>query len=257
MTTESPDDLDRRTRELDLEKREEELRQLRANARVRWITPAALAALLPLIAGFGLWVVGEVKQYNEGYRALREKAGLEREKEALQTEKARLYQEIQTLLPLKEHYAEEARRLKREVDATQAIMDETYLRTVFLGSETIYALSHVTSLPPGPDGKTLDAIKADVRTLPGDSATRLEDLLFRYGLMDDMVKVSFKTVSSFKQAVNLLPASDWAKRLQPMPSGYFLPGRNIMFSDGPDGRRLYDVTEGRDLTKDEAKGAAK
>lgn len=257
MTTASPDDLTCRIKELERETREEELRQLKANANVRWITPAALAGLLPLLAGFALWVVSEVKQYGEGYQALREKIVLEREKEALQKQKDSLNLDILTLLPLKEHYAEQAKRLKQEVEATQDIMDKTYLRTVFLGSETIYALGHVTSLPPGPDRNVLDAIKVDIRSLPKDSAARLEDLLSRYGLMDEIIKISYRSASSFQQAVNLLPASDWAKRLKPMPSGYFLSGRNIMFSDGPDGRRLYDITEGRDLTKDEAKGAAR
>ena len=40
-----------------------------------------------------------------------------------------------------------------------------------------------------------------------------------------------------------------------MPSGSILSGRDIMFSDGPDGRRFYDITEGRYLTKDEANEA--
>ena len=76
MDTPSQDEIDRRLKELEREKREEELRQLKADARFRWVTPAALAALLPLVAGLGLWVWGEVKQYNEGYRALEEKKTL-------------------------------------------------------------------------------------------------------------------------------------------------------------------------------------
>lgn len=61
-------DVDRQLKQLELEKHTEELRQLRANGRIRWITPTALAALLPLLAGFGLWTAGEMKQYSEGYR---------------------------------------------------------------------------------------------------------------------------------------------------------------------------------------------
>ena len=40
-----------------------------------------------------------------------------------------------------------------------------------------------------------------------------------------------------------------------MPYGSILSGCDIMFSDGLDGRRFYDITEGRYLTKDEAQGA--
>jgi hypothetical protein len=40
-----------------------------------------------------------------------------------------------------------------------------------------------------------------------------------------------------------------------MPSGAILPGRSLMFSDGPEVRRYYNVVEGRWLTKEEAKDA--
>jgi hypothetical protein len=255
MATTSPDELDRHIKELEHETREEQLRQLKTNAKVRWITAAALAALLPLLAGFGVWVVGEVKQYGEGYRALKDKAGLEREKETLQRQKDSLNIEIGTLLQLKDHYAEQARRLVQDVEAKQDIMDKTYLRAVFLGSETIYALDHTKGLGPGPDRKTLDAIRADIMTLPKESAAGLEKLLGRYNLMSMIIDASRDSASSFRQAVSLIPALEWAKRLRPMPSGSILPGRSIMFSDGPDGQRYYDITEGRFLTKDEAKDA--
>jgi hypothetical protein len=255
MATSSPDELDRHIKELERETREEQLRQLKANAKVRWITPTALAALLPLLAGLGLWVVGEVKQYGEGYKALKEKTTLEREKETLLKQKDSLNIEIGTLLQLKDHYAEQARRLVQDVEAKQDIMDKTYLRAVFLGSETIYALDHVKGMGPGPDRKTLDAIKADIKTLPSESAASLEKLLARYNLMNTILEASRGSASSFKQAVGLIPASEWAKRLHPMPAGSIVPGRSVMFSEGADGQRYYDITEGRFLTKDEAKDA--
>ena len=126
MTTAATDDIDRRIKELERETREEELRQLKANAKVRWITPTAIAALLPLLAGFGLWVVNEAKQYSEGHQALKDKARLELEKETLQKQKDSLNLEIPTLLKLKEHYAEQAKqyqeqakRLREDVEAKQ------------------------------------------------------------------------------------------------------------------------------------------
>ncbi|WP_315837753.1 hypothetical protein [Bradyrhizobium prioriisuperbiae] len=255
MATGSQDNLDHLIKELERETREEELRQLKANAKVRWITPTVMAALLPLLAGFGIWVLGEIKQYSEGYRALKDKAGLERDKEALLKQKDSLNIEIGTLLKLKEHYAEQAGRLGQEVEAKQEIMDKTYLRAVFLGSEFEYALGHIKGLEPGPDRKALDAIKVDIMTLPKESAARLAKLLQRYDLMGTIINASRGSADLFQQAVRLIPASGWATRLRPMPSGSILPGRNVMFSDGPDGRRYYDITEGRFLTKDEAKEA--
>jgi hypothetical protein len=254
MATGSQDDLERRIKELERETREEELRQLKANAKLRWITPTVLAALLPLLGAFGLWLFGEVKQYSAAYQALNDKAGLERDKLTLQKQKDSLNIEIGTLLQLKEHYAQQARLLRQEVEAKQDIMDKTYLRAVFLGAATVYALDHIKSLGPGPDRKTLDAIKVDIKTLPEEAAARLEDLLARYNMMSTIIVPARESASSFHQAVNLIPASDWSKRLRPMPTGSILPGRSVMFSDGPDSR-YYDITEGRFLTKDEAKDA--
>lgn len=133
-------------------------------------------------------------------------------------------------------------------------MDKTYLRTVFLGAETLYALSHVTSAGAGPDRKTLDAIRVDMGSLSTAAASRLEEVLRHYDFMNNIVKTSYASASSFKQAVNLIPASDWTKRLRAMPVGSVLPNRSIMESYDPGGRRLYDVTEGRFLTQEEAKG---
>jgi len=255
MATGSQDDLDRRIKELERETREEQLRQLKVNAKLRWVTPTTLVALLPLFAGFSLWVLAETKQYSEAYQALKDKVALERDKETLQKQKDSLNLEIGTLLQLKAHYAEQAKQLRQEVEAKQDIMDKTYLRAVFLGSAAVYALDHVKSLGPGPDQTKLDAIMMDIKTLPAEPAARLQDLFSRYRLMSTIIVPARESASSFRQAVNLIPASDWAKRLRPMPAGSILPGRSVMFGDGPDGDRYYDITEGRFLTNDEAKAA--
>jgi hypothetical protein len=255
MVTESQDELDCRIKELEREKREEELRQLKANARVRWVTPTVLAALLPLMAGFGLWVLSEIKQYNEGYVALKERDKLQQEKEALQRQKDSLNVEIGTLIQLKEHYAGQAKELRLEVEAKQDVMDKTYLRAVFVSSETIYALDHVKGMEPGPDRKAIEAIKADLKQLPKEAAARMENVLQRYELMGHMIDASREFTVSFQKALALIPASDWARRLRPMPTGSVIPRRSVMFSDSADGRRYYDVTEGRFLTKEEAKEA--
>ena len=251
MTPESQDDLDRRIKELEREKREEELRQLKTSARARWVTPAALVALLPLLGGFGLWVVGEVKQYGEGYRALKERDALRQEKEALQRQKDSLNVEIGTLLQLKEHYAGEARALKAESEARQEAVDRLYLRAVSMSAGTVYALDHVKGMGPGPDRKALDAVRADLKQLPKESAARVEDLLQRHDLMATIIGMSREMIGSFDKALALIPASDWARRLRPMPPG---PEQkpNLMVGDSPDGPRYYDMTAGRFLTKEEA-----
>ena len=81
------DDIEQQIKELDRDKRIEELRRLRASSKTKWISPTVLALLLPLLGGSGLWIVGELKQYSEAYEALAEQDAFEREKDALQAQK--------------------------------------------------------------------------------------------------------------------------------------------------------------------------
>ena len=254
MATESTEELERRLKELEREKREEELRQLKANAKTWWITPAALLALLPLVGGLGAWIFNEVKQYNEGYKALKEKESLEKEKEALQRQKDSLNIEIAALLQLKEHYAGQAKQLRAEVEAKQDATDKAYLRAVFDGSETVYALDHVVKGSPDLDPKALAALKADIK-LPKESADRMQQLFQRYELMGTIIHISRASSVSFNKAVGFIPASEWARQLQPMPTGSVISNRKVMVSNAVDGPRYYDVNEGRFLTKEESKDA--
>jgi hypothetical protein len=54
MSTEASDQLELEIKRLERDKRLEEIRQLRASGRRQWITPTALAAVLPLLAGLGV-----------------------------------------------------------------------------------------------------------------------------------------------------------------------------------------------------------
>ena len=138
QTVETDNDIERQIKELERDKRVEEIRQLRESAKTRWITPTALALLLPLLATFGVWIVGELKQYSKAYQALEQRDALKEEKDALQSQKDSLNLEILTLLGQKEHYANEAQRLQREtaakqdvIEKKQDVLDKTYLRGVF------------------------------------------------------------------------------------------------------------------------------
>jgi hypothetical protein len=106
-------ELEREQKQLERDKLKEELKQLRTARKTVWITPAALAALLPLVAGFGVWTFNEIKQYNEGYKALAER-------DKLKQEKRDLNDEVRTLIASKTNYANEKDRLEREAAAQQA-----------------------------------------------------------------------------------------------------------------------------------------
>ena len=135
MSTDPADDLEIELRRLECDKRVEEIRQLKVRGRAQWITPAALAAIVPLLAGLGIWVVGKIKQYNEGYRALQEVDRLAAEKDALQEQKNNLNIEVSTLLDLKRHYAEQANELQAKFEERQQQLDATYARARFAAAE--------------------------------------------------------------------------------------------------------------------------
>lgn len=255
MSTETPEQLDVEIRRLERDRRAEEIRQLRDNGRRQWITPAALAALLPLLAGLGLWVVGELKQLNKGYAALQEIEAVRAEKDALQRQKDSLNIEVSTLLDLRRHYADQAKEYRDRFAERQAQLDASYLRARFASAEASYALGHLAGMGAEPDPASLERLAAEVAALPAPLADDLGEILQRYGLAAEMIEITQATLGAFAETLGLLPVSDWAAQLMPMPSGAVVPGRDIMVSQGNaadthDGR-YYDVGLGRMLTEAE------
>lgn len=255
MSTDASDDLEIELRRLERDKRIEEIRQLKSRGRAQWITPAALAAMLPLLAGLGIWMVGEIKQYNEGYRALQEVDRLAAEKDALQEQKNNLNIEVSTLLDLKRHYAEQANELQAKFEERQQQLDATYARARFAAAEARYALGHIEGLGPAPDAAALAALRQQMDNLPPEVAETLDRILERYGLAVDMIELSEKTLAAFGDTLELVPVSAWAAELEYMPSGSIAAGRNVMISQARRGddhsRRYYDVDEGRFLLESE------
>ena len=249
------DDIERQIKELERDKRIEEIRQLRASGKTRWITPTALAALLPLLTGLGIWIVGEFKQYSEGYKALAERDVLQREKNALQEQKNSLNLEVSTLLQLQAHYANEAERLRRDTVAKQEAIDKTYLRGVFTSAEALYALDHIKGMGPPPDENALKRVREAMQQLPKGTTDIVADILQRYEMSLLVVGISREVIAEFDHTLNLIPASEWTRKLQSMPTGAILPGRKIMFSHKGDQRQYYDVTAGRFLSAAEAEHA--
>lgn len=234
--------------ELEREKLEEEIKQLRAGARIKWITPAALATLIPLVVGFGLWLSSEVKQYNEGYRAIAERDELKKEKEEIQKQKDSLNLEVLTLLQLKSHYAAQADRLQRDTEAKQSMIDNTWLRGSFTSWEAVYALEHAG------EPQNLDDIRQAVASLPDAERRKLEQVLLQYSFAFDVIDMSSDIIVEFNHALALMPTSEWTKDLQAQPTGIVLRDRKIM-STTSSPKRHYDVTAGRFLTDDEVKEA--
>lgn len=250
---ETLEDLERQIKELERDKRIEEIKQLRAGAKARWITPTALAALLPLCAGFGLWIVGELKQYNEGFQALAERNALRQEKETLQKQKDSLNIEVSTLLQLKAHYAEQAERLQRDTEAKQETINQTYLSGVFTSTEALYALDHIQGMGPPPNESALNKLNQEFQKLPGETAQVANEVLQRCKMSLEVVKISREVISEFNNAMKVIPAADWTRELQALPTGAIVSGKKIMILQKDDKQRYYDVDAGRYLTEEESK----
>jgi hypothetical protein len=241
-------DLDRQLKQLELEKQTEELRQLRANSRIRWITPTALAALLPLLAGFGLWIANEVKLYSEGYRALAERDSLRAERTTLQQQKDSLNIEVNTLLQLKAHYAQEAERLRNETVVKQDTIDQNYMRAVFTSAEAMYALDLIKGVER-PTEAAITKLRTDAKPLPAPSRKVLDDVLQRQQLTAELMQISRELMAEFNGTLKLMPVTEWTQGFQPTLTGQLGANRKIMVKQQRSEPPLYyDIQLGRQLT---------
>jgi hypothetical protein len=241
-------------KQLERDKLAEEIRQLKASGKRQWITPAALTGLIPILAGLGIWLANEMKQYNEGYAALAQRDALQAEKAELQRQKDSLNTEITTLLALKSHYAQEAKDLQAKVEERQKQLDEAYLRARFAGDEARYALSHVKGMGPPLNRSDLSGLRSQIGNLPDSTAGEIDRLFELYALSSDMIDVTDETLDTFSKAFDQVPVSDWARQLEHRPSGS-INGRNVMVLEKYDGAaaQYYDVDAGRFLTQEESR----
>jgi hypothetical protein len=257
--------IDAEIKRLERDKKLEELRQLRSGW-TKWATPATILALLPFLVGFGAWALSEFRLYSnqEVFRQLeREKQALISEKTALQTEKTGLNIEIQTLVELKQHFAEETRRAEEQRDNVQRQLDElrvqdqkrqakvdaNYLKARFARDAADYALGHVDV---GQAKEKLDDFRRVVEGMPAEVADGLRAVVRDYELAVDMIDASTETLVMSGEALDLLPASEWARNFHSRPSGYFIQGRQIMIANPGPEASYYDVDRGRLLTDEEA-----
>ena len=240
-------------KQLERDKLAEELRQLKASGKRQWITPTALASLVPLLAGLGIWLVNELKQYNEGYRALAERDALRAEKTDLLRQKDSLNTEISTLLALKSHYAEQAKDLQARVEERQQQLDDSYLLARFASAEASYALSHLEGVGPQLSRGDLDRLRAALGSLPPDTAAEIDRVFELYAFSSELIDATEDTLSAFTKALDPIPVSEWARSLEPMPAGW-LNGRNVMVEEkGGSGPRYYDIDQKRFLTPEESR----
>lgn len=231
--------LELQLKQLDVQKRQEEINQLRNAGKIRWVTPATLVAIVPLL----LWGLTMVKEYTAAILSLNEVAGLKAQRAELEQQKRDLHGEIASLLALKQHYRDEVR-------ARQDAIDKTYMRGKFTSDELVYALSHVKSLPAMP-ASAIQQLSSNAARLPVDSQRTFNEMLNRAQLTEDIVGYSSNLAAEFQQLFALMAPSDWTKSYQAMPAG-MLAGRRLLISEGVGVKSYYDIDLGRLLTSEEA-----
>ena len=118
-----------------------------------------------------------------------------------------------------------------------------------------YALDHIKGMGPPPDENALKRVREAMKQLPKETTDIVADILQRYEMSLLVVGISREVIAEFDHTLNLIPASEWTRKLQSMPTGAILPGRKILFSYQGDQRQYYDVTEGRFLSAAEAEHA--
>jgi hypothetical protein len=110
------------------EKLEAEIKQITATKRTSWITPTALALLLPIVGTSFLFIYKEVAKYSNAYQTLAEnedlkveKAALLSEKMALLNEKTAINSDVDRLEAVKRQAVDDAKKAEpgRSTDAKQ------------------------------------------------------------------------------------------------------------------------------------------
>lgn len=240
-------------RRLERERLEEELRQLRARGRAQWVAPATILAMIPLAAGFGLFVWNEIKAmtplYDRVARAdaiLAENDALAAEVAALEQRRANLNVEITSLIAQYGFYVEQARDLQARFEAREQDVERAWTQTRYAVGELTYTLSHVRGYGDRPD---FDALRLAIAPLAPEPRRDLDAALRGYGLCLEIVDIADGGVDLFERTLALLPVPDRIARLRADPS---MPNLLVWPVEAPED--VYDVEAGRFLTPAEIAG---
>jgi hypothetical protein len=238
-------------RRLELERLEEELRQLRARGRAQWVAPATILALIPLAAGFGLFVWNEIKAmtplYDRVVKAdaiLAENDALEAEIAALEERRANLNVEITSLIAQYGFYVEQARELRDRFEAREQDVERAWTRTQYAVGELTYTLSHVRGYGDRPD---FAALRQAIAPLDPDVRRGVDDVFQGYGFCLDIIDIAEDGVDSFERTLALLPVPERIARLRFEPS----PMQDVLVWPVGTPEDYYDVEAGRFLTPEE------
>lgn len=244
-------DLESEIKRLELDRLQEELRQLKARGRAQWVTPATILALIPLAAGFGLFLWNEIRAltplYERVARAdaiLADNAALKAEIAALEDRRANLNIEIDSLISQYGFYVDRAKELQARFAARERDVEQAWTRTRYAVGELTYTLSHVAGDGEPPD---LAALRRATADLEPEARRSVDDALRRYGFCLDIVGIAEGGIEAFERTLELLPVPENIARLRYEPS----PMQDVLTWPAGLPEEYYDVELGRFLTPDE------
>lgn len=204
---------------LDLERRRLECEKLRAEIAQTsapwWTRPGYIGSLVPIVIA----LVGFFSALAAGF---------------FDTERAQLKTEIEALTLKRD-------QLHAANEEIQKKIDDAYLLLRLAASEAEYAIGHITSLEPL-RGELVATVSAAARTLPGDEAAAVSELLAQYELSTDIAGITAESLAEVQTSLARIPASPWAAELKPTLKGLIVPDKALL--EAPDGR-FYDPAAGR------------
>jgi hypothetical protein len=263
------DRLDLEIKQLERDKKAAELANLRAGEKPRWVTPAILLALIPIVGTFSGWGWNEVMKYRADY-------GASAQVKELENQSSRINIEIQTLLSWKRDLQDELKSsqerlkaaqdqlkiaegqfsdLQAKIDVKQEQIDKAYLRSKFANAEVAYAIAHLSPAAQGMGQAGLEELTRTLDQLPAETSRRITRFIARYRSIGDIVNFSQRLTASANEAVQSIPAGEWAQKFRPMPTGSIIQSRRIMERQDGDASTYYDVDRGEHLTAEQVEAA--
>jgi hypothetical protein len=142
--------------------------------------------------------------------------------------------------------AEKTRELQVAVklnDSRQNEINVAYLKSKYSYQEASYSLHHIEGVPKPPS----ELLQSQISSMPRDKRQQWQLLVDSYENCSLVVNITNQTLDEYGQTLALVPAQDWATKMQWNPGGSgVLSNRVIMVGPPQDGGRdFFDVEQGK------------
>jgi hypothetical protein len=185
---------------LELEKRHLENEKLRAELRHEslawWKRPGYIGGLTPVV----LAVIGFASAWGTGF---------------FDRQRANLKSEVENLQSQKEILEAHNQQLTRSNADIQATIDEAYLSLKLAVANAIYAFGHLGATGPSLSAAERQSVESARAVLPAEAAELVQRLLDADGTAAAIIPITKEELQALNQTLEDIPASAWARELQP------------------------------------------